>query len=168
MQIREVFEAELEIISRLAHEIWPIVYSDMISEEQMAYMLNWMYSNESLQTQLQEGHRFFIALDGNKKPVGFCSYATHKHPLSQRTTYKLHKLYVMADLHKKGIGKLLLYHIVSLIDDSKPCSFILNVNKNNPARFFYEHIGFKIIQEVDNEIGNGFFMNDYVMELEIQ
>jgi hypothetical protein len=44
---------------------------------------------------------------------------------------------------------------------------ILNVNRYNKARFFYEKFGFKIIDEVDISIGNNYFMNDYVMELNL-
>jgi hypothetical protein len=39
------------------------------------------------------------------------------------------------------------------------------VNRYNKAKDFYEKAGFKIIETVDIEIGNGFYMNDYVMEL---
>ena len=40
----------------------------------------------------------------------------------------------------------------------------LQVHRQNKARNFYEKLGFVIIKEKDFDIGNGFFMNDYVME----
>ena len=165
MTIREIAKDELGIIAQLAHDIWPKVYGEMISTEQINYMLNWMYSSDSLQSQMQDGHRFFIAYDDSNNPVGFCSFGEYEHNNSFTSCYKLHKLYVQAHLHKKGIGKSLLHHVISILKNSSPCSLILNVNRNNPARFFYEYLGFKIIDEVDNDIGNGYFMNDYVMEL---
>jgi len=42
----------------------------------------------------------------------------------------------------------------------------LQVNRNNIAVNFYKKHGFKIIAEEDFDIGNGYFMNDYVMELQ--
>ena len=41
----------------------------------------------------------------------------------------------------------------------------LNVNRYNKARFFYLKQGFIMIGEEDIEIGEGYFMNDYIMEL---
>ena len=43
-------------------------------------------------------------------------------------------------------------------------SLLLNVNRQNKAKFFYEKLGFTVIKEEDIDIGNGYFMNDYVME----
>ena len=40
----------------------------------------------------------------------------------------------------------------------------LNVNRFNKAIDFYLKNGFKIIKEENIEIGNGFLMEDYVME----
>lgn len=40
----------------------------------------------------------------------------------------------------------------------------LNVNRQNKARIFYEKFGFVIVEEKDIPIGNGYFMNDYVMQ----
>ena len=39
----------------------------------------------------------------------------------------------------------------------------LNVNKFNDAVQFYERAGFVTIKEEDIDIGQGYFMNDYVM-----
>jgi len=41
------------------------------------------------------------------------------------------------------------------------------VNRYNKAKDFYEKAGFIIKETADIEIGGGFFMNDYVMELPI-
>jgi len=42
---------------------------------------------------------------------------------------------------------------------------LLQVNRDNNANGFYEKHGFTILKEIDLAIGNGYFMNDYVMEL---
>jgi hypothetical protein len=43
----------------------------------------------------------------------------------------------------------------------------LFVNRTNPAVIFYKIKGFYIDQEIDLDIGNGYFMNDYLMKLKI-
>ena len=46
-------------------------------------------------------------------------------------------------------------------------AIFLNVNKYNKARFFYEKLGFTIVKDEVIEIGNGYVMDDFVMEVAI-
>jgi ribosomal protein S18 acetylase RimI-like enzyme len=63
-----------------------------------------------------------------------------------------------------GIGDSILNYIIDKIRLDIPVSLLLNVNRDNPSIHFYKKKGFKIIGSEDIDIGNGFFMNDYVME----
>jgi predicted lactoylglutathione lyase len=45
--------------------------------------------------------------------------------------------------------------------------FNLNVNRFNKAIQFYRKIGFEITDTVDIAIGNGYFMEDYIMEINL-
>lgn len=45
--------------------------------------------------------------------------------------------------------------------------FFLNVNKKNPAAAVYRHMGFQLLREEKNDIGNGFYMDDYVFLYQI-
>ena len=51
--------------------------------------------------------------------------------------------------------------------ENNSASVILNVNRFNKALSFYERMGFKVIDEVNIEIGNGYLMEDYVMEKQL-
>jgi ribosomal protein S18 acetylase RimI-like enzyme len=44
----------------------------------------------------------------------------------------------------------------------------LQVNRFNKAKEFYEKLGFTVIKTADFDIGNGYFMNDYVMEKKLR
>ena len=44
----------------------------------------------------------------------------------------------------------------------------LNVNRNNPAVAFYEKMGMHKASQGDFHIGNGYYMNDYIMAMEIE
>lgn len=161
--LRKAKEEDIAIISDLAERIWPQTYSSYISEAQLRYMLNMMYNKGELLAQLQKGHTFLIASEeGND--VGFAGFSVID---SENHTYKLHKLYVLPETHGKGVGKILINEVVQLASAAGGKSLQLNVNRNNNAKDFYLKMGFRIKETVDIEIGNGFLMNDYVMEISI-
>ena len=153
---------DINTIHTLAHRIWRIVYKEIITAEQMDYMLEMMYSHESLQYQIEkQKHNFIIAYDDDI-PVGFAAYFP-KYEIAP-TIYRLDKLYVLPDQHGKGIGKQLIDHIIAEIQPLG-CSLLeLTVNRKNNAVSFYEKLGFTIVSEIDHPIGEGYFMNDYVMQ----
>ena len=161
--IRNATINDIELIRELTFKVWPQTYSSIISKEQIDYMLEMMYSNKSLALQMAEGSQFIIVQD-TKKPVGFASYK----PVAINI-YKLDKIYILQTQQGKGIGKFVIDYILQQIKDRGAESLQLQVNRNNiNAKSFYEKIGFRIIQEADFEIGNGYFMNDYVMEIQLK
>ena len=64
-------------------------------------------------------------------------------------------------------GKFVLNHIQNDILTKGAKTLQLNVNRNNIAKTFYEKLGFKVIRTEDIDIGNGYFMNDYIMEKQL-
>jgi ribosomal protein S18 acetylase RimI-like enzyme len=76
-------------------------------------------------------------------------------------------LYVLPNYQGKGIGAMLLQKIEDYIQVGTDVYLELNVNRFNSAIAFYQKQGFEIIRTEDIDIGNGFFMNDYVMEKQI-
>jgi ribosomal protein S18 acetylase RimI-like enzyme len=95
-------------------------------------------------------------------PIGFASFSAH-----DLKVFHLHKIYVLPSEQGKNFGKQVLDYIISAIKTAGATSLQLNVNRFNKALHFYEKQGFKIIREEDIDIGEGFFMNDYVMEKKI-
>ncbi len=158
--LRKAKEEDIAIISDLAEEIWPQTYSSYISEEQLRFMLDKMYNRDELLRQLQSDHSFLIASE-NGKDVGFAGFSLIDHT---NNGYKLHKLYVLPEMHGKGVGRILIDEVVSQAALEGGKTIQLNVNRNNNAKDFYLKAGFTIKETVNLDIGNGFFMNDYVME----
>jgi ribosomal protein S18 acetylase RimI-like enzyme len=163
MEINKVGIESIPIIQSLANITWAVTYKEIISNEQKEFMLDKMYSTESLQSQIQQqNHQFVIAVvDTNS--AGFASYS-----ITQSTTEsigKLHKIYVDPNQQGKGIGKSILQFILKDISSKGATYLELNVNRQNMAIGFYQKLGFAIIAEEDIPIGNGFFMNDYVMQI---
>lgn len=158
-------EDDVEIIRNLAHAIWPVAYGDILSKQQLAYMLGLIYSEESLLNQIREKEHQFILVKENNCYVGFASYSVKSKDEPQ--IFRLHKLYVLPSQQRKGTGKVLLEFIVNEISKQAAAILELNVNRNNNALHFYNKMGFTISREEDIDIGEGFFMNDYVMELKV-
>ncbi|MCF6130207.1 GNAT family N-acetyltransferase [Flavobacterium sp. AS60] len=151
-------------IRAIATEVWPIAYGSILSQEQFDYMMEMMYSVPSLQNQVNEkGHRFILAVE-NEVPVGFASYEFN---YNKKPKTKVHKIYILPNQQGKGIGKALIDFITIEAKAKHQRGLILNVNKNNIAIRFYERIGFEISSEEVIDIGNGYVMDDYVMEKSI-
>lgn len=163
MEIHKVGSESIAAIHSLAHSWWPQAYREILSAEQIAYMLELIYSEASLQSQVEEKKHQFIIATKDTHEIGFASYS-QKDTLTP-SVYRLHKIYVLPGLHGKGIGQLLLDFIVDDIRPRGATDLELNVNRYNKARTFYEKNGFKVTREEDNSIGNGYFMNDFVMNL---
>lgn len=163
--IRQATSADIETIRHIACLTWPIAYSDILSPGQLGYMLRNMYNHEALLEQMTEqGHLFFLA-EANGKPVGFAGISKENYPTAppNRNTWKLHKLYVLPTEQKTGTGKKLMQHVIETIKANKGNYLILNVNRKNPAYNYYIKNGFEVIETGDFDIGEGFYMNDYVM-----
>lgn len=161
LKLRQAIQKDIPLIRELSHKIWPSTYASIISADQIDYMLQMMYSEDSLVGQMKENHEFIIVSDG-KIPIGFASFS-----LMENGIYKLHKLYVLPQKQGKGIGKFVINEILKAMVRKGGVALRLNVNRNNKAKDFYEKLGFVIINEEDINIGNGYFMNDYVMERKI-
>jgi GNAT superfamily N-acetyltransferase len=161
--LRKAREQDLPVIQKIATLTWEPTYVPIIGRVQVEYMLGKMYSKPALLSQLMKGDIFLIA-QMNGKDVAFVSYSPEDH---SDHVYKLHKLYVLPEQHGEGIGRLLINEVVDKVRDAGGKTLELNVNRANKAKKFYERAGFKVKETVDIDIGNGFFMNDYVMELPI-
>ena len=161
IEIKPAQIGDLETIHNLAHKIWPAAYLEILGQEQLDYMLEKTYSLDSLQNQFLVLKHHFIILTENKIPVGFASYSPHE----EAAVYHLNKIYVLPGQQGKNLGKQMLTYIVSEIKKTDAASLHLNVNRYNKAIHFYEKQGFKVIRKEDIDIGSGYFMNDYIMEL---
>ena len=70
----------------------------------------------------------------------------------------------MPQFKGKGIAKMILSQVKTIAFGESNRGVVLNVNRNNPAISFYNSQGFKIIASIDIPIGNGFYMEDYILE----
>lgn len=164
MNIIEVTKEQLPIVQDLAYKIWPDAYSEILSEAQLDYMLENFYAIPALEEQLNKGHVFLLA----EEEGVFYGFASYEVNCKNTSKTKLHKIYVMPNTQGKGVGKLLLNEVENKARKAQNTHLFLNVNKYNKAQSFYQKQNFKIILEEVIPIGNGYVMDDYVMEKEFK
>jgi diamine N-acetyltransferase len=158
-QIQPASIRDIQAIQHIAQSAWPETYTGIISSEQIEYMLQKIYSCQSLEQQMLGLSHRFIVLKTNKVAVGFASYSPEA---SFQDMLRLHKLYLMPTHKGKGYGQLLLKHIIEKALQNGFKLIRLNVNRKNPAIGFYQKLGFQIACSQDVPIGP-YLMNDYMM-----
>ena len=165
MRIEDATVEDIPAIRTLADRIWRVSFKTVISGEQIEYMLKVMYDPAVLRSQMKEGLQKYVLIHEEEQCAGFASYEVNH---NQTNVTRLHKLFVLPELHKGGAGSLLLEHVIEQAREMNNESVLLSVNRQNPAVDFYQNRGFEIVDEDDIEIGNGFVLKDYVMALTLK
>ncbi len=157
LKFRIADTSDIPVIRAIAEITWRPTYGHILTEEQTRYMLAMMYAEDALQKQLAS-QTFLLAIENNTV-VGYAGFE-----VKEKSIMKLHKLYLLPQTQGKGYGKALIDQVASMAQ-AQGCSCLeLNVNRHNKALGFYQKNGFVIVKEEDIAIGEGFWMNDYVMQ----
>ena len=151
--------SDIPLIRSLAELIWWRHYPAIITNDQIEYMLELMYSERSITEQMQK-HQNYTLIYTDGEPVGYYA-VSEKSP----GHFFLHKFYIDTEKHRKGIGAAAFGHIKE--NDCKNFKEItLQVNRRNikAVNFYFKH-GFVIDYVDDFDIGNGYTMDDFFMKL---
>jgi ribosomal protein S18 acetylase RimI-like enzyme len=152
---------DIKQIQNIVNITWPITYGEILSKEQLDYMLGLFYSTEALTEQYNKKVQLFYMIDEDETNIGFIGI---EHNYNGEALTKIHKIYLLPETQGKGIGKKVIDEIGKLALENNSKALLLNVNRFNTALGFYKKIGFEVKEEVDIEIGNGYLMEDYVMK----
>ena len=163
MHLVKANTSHIATIEKLARVIWPVAYVEILSQEQLDYMLDMFYSEEALTAQLEKGHVFYLVQNNSSDYLGFVSYELNCEP--HKT--KIHKIYVLPETQGLGLGKLLFEKVREQALKNNQEAIFLNVNKYNNAQHFYTKLNFEIVKEEVIDIGRGYVMDDYVMEVKL-
>ena len=128
--IKQATTADIPLINKLAWNVFPETYKNILSHEQIEYMMDWMYSIENLHKQMEEeGHIYYIAYE-ECEAAGYVSIRQEDTDL-----FHLEKIYVIPYYQKYHLGKQLFQQAIKGIKEihPAPCRMELNVNRNNPA-----------------------------------
>jgi N-acetylglutamate synthase-like GNAT family acetyltransferase len=159
MQFRKADNSDIQVIQQIAEKTWRPTYGHILTEEQTLYMLDLMYSTDVLEKQMSGTIEFYLAIN-NQETIGYFSIE-----VIEPGKMKLHKIYLDPDQKSKGAGSQIMEFIKQIALKSGVELIELNVNKYNSAVQFYEKMGFNRAKEMVLDIGNGYVMDDYVMQL---
>jgi RimJ/RimL family protein N-acetyltransferase len=154
--------SDVPVIQRLAERIWREHYPGIITMEQIDYMLGRMYASNVIREEIErQGYRYVI-VDEENEPVGFIAYRFDE----RARVIRISKLYLLPSRHGRGIGQQMLGRVrdAGVLQGARALSLFVNKN-NRKAIAAYERFGFRKAEEVVTDIGGGFVMDDYRMEM---
>ena len=153
----------IESVSKLADEVWREHYKNIISQGQIDYMLAKLQSVEAIEEQIssQNYEYYLIRPDGGQ-------YAGYFAIVSKDGGLFLSKIYILKEERRKGFSRISVDFIKKRARELSLPEITLMVARNNKSSIeAYLKIGFAITGNIDADIGNGYFMNDYNMVLKI-
>lgn len=149
-------------LAKLANEIWHQHFTPIIGEAQVNYMVDQFQSAPALTEQINEGYEYFMLFyDGV-----FSGYVgVHE----ENGSLFLSKLYIHEGARGKHISTATFHYLVDLCKNRCLDKIWLTCNKHNDHTLsVYEHLGFITTRSQVTNIGNGFVMDDYILEYAIQ
>ena len=160
--IKQVTEQrDIQAVTEIANEIWNEYFVDIIGQAQVDYMLDHYQSVSAITAQLESGQEYYLLkLDG--KLVAYLSLISD----SPKEKMMISKIYVKQTIRGEGIGLYLLDFVKDQCKRKGLYSIWLTVNRNNQSTIdWYLRRGFKVTGETRKDIGEGYFMDDFIMEM---
>lgn len=164
VNISPLAPADVFNISTLAGIIWRHHYAGIISLAQIEYMLAQRYQPDLIREQLKNPGIWWRKLVLEENVIGFSCCMRTANP----GELKIDKLYIHCNHHRQGYGRKFIADAIAILKKNNLQSLILTVNKQNQTAIAaYQHYGFEITSDSIVDIGGGFFMNDYLMTLDL-
>ncbi|AIZ56340.1 acetyltransferase (GNAT) family protein [Candidatus Methanoplasma termitum] len=149
---------EAKELADMAADIWMDYYTGFLDSEMIEYIVKMVQSESAIKQQIEDGYLYSYIMDGNDKAGYFCVVPEDK-------SLFMSKLYLSKDFRGKGLGSKAIDDILGLGKMMKKEKVYLRANKDNkPSIEFYKRKGFVITEDIIEDIGNGFFLDDYKME----
>ncbi len=116
-QITPATVADIATIREIAAIAFRNTYAEIITPAQMDFMMEWMYSAESLRLQMERDHHTYYLLrdTDSHHALGYVSIQ----PI-ESDVYELQKIYLLPSCKGQGLGVLLFRHAISEVHRLRP------------------------------------------------
>lgn len=152
-------DGQILLLAKLAKDIWPECYENILSENQIKYMLKNLQSASAIARQIKTGNYQYFLMLLNGAAVGYLALK------EEGGKMLISKLYVLKSCRGQGLGKSGLLFAQNLAQQKNCKSLWLTVNRENAKAIkVYKKAGFSILRTENADIGGGFFMEDFVLE----
>jgi len=151
---------DIEVVANLAKEIWSEHFTPIIGQAQVSYMLEKFQSREAILQQVENGS-IYLLVQHNSQNVGYAGLI----PDSKNSSLQLSKFYLRKSVRGQGLARELMYFIETLCKKQKITRIWLTVNRHNtPPIAAYKKMNFITTDEIVQDIGSGYVMDDFIME----
>ena len=153
-------DEQLNILAGVANEVWHEFFPCILSDEQIDYMVDKFQSYPAMKKQMEDGYEYFFLKDNDE----ICGYMGIHEETEEKKMF-LSKLYLKKEHRGKGYAGQTLKELFKMSRERGLNIVWLTVNKHNEHTIeVYEHMGFAKARTQVADIGNGFVMDDYIME----
>lgn len=150
---------EINLISKTAKEIWLEAFTDIATIDQLEYMIEKFQSSDAIKNQIDNENILYFIVYKDEKIAGYTALKLCENSLF------VSKLYILKPHRSSVITDTLFDFIDNYAKDNNKNKIWLNTNKNNlRAIRAYQKRNFSIIDSKCSDIGNGYVMDDYILE----
>ena len=143
---------------KTARIIWHEHFTPIIGKPQVEYMLEKFQSKKAIRDQINQGYLYFALILENQQ-IGYTGLRLDKDCLF------ISKLYIRKEQRGNGFSRLMFALAEKTARQNDKQVMRLTCNKYNMSSLaVYKKTGFQIVGEEKTDIGNGFFMDDYILE----
>lgn len=159
LTFKKIENNQIKELASLASAIWHEYWTCLLSPEQIDYMVVNFQSENAIKNQIENENYTYYFIIQNGKKTGYFG-------ISEKNDYLfLSKFYIKKEFRHKGLGTKAFDKIKELAN-GKPIRLTVNKYNTNSINA-YKKWGFKTIDAVVTDIGSGFVMDDYIMEIEL-
>lgn len=149
MKIRKAVLADAKGIAKVHVDSWKTTYANIIPER---YLNNVTYEKrEQLWINNIPNGGVYVAETKEKDIVGFSSGGEKRTDKYPGYTGELYAIYILKEHQRDGVGKLLVRPIIEELKQKNMSTMIVKVLEDNSSLLFYEALGGKKIDTVEEQ-----------------
>lgn len=155
----------LKEIENLAAVTWHEHYGKLLPSGQIDFMLRKFLTVDAMARQMEhDNYSYYLIKDDDNTSVSIGFMALQESP----GALFLSKIYLLKEFRGRGYGSQGFDFANKTAEEKGAGKVWLTVNKHNTGSYeIYLKRGYKVVKEDVTDIGGGYVMDDYIMELRL-